>query len=353
MSAKAVVVIGGGAGTDLMLRGLKRYTGRLTALLSTFDASHHGPEWAADGASRSADGVRSSLLALGADSATTQIMERLFAYRVPAIEESVSRSFGTLFLSALTDITGAADLALQAAAQVLNVQGRVLPLTLAASPLLAELQDGREVLVHTPDELVAAVGQTGLREVRLPAPMPVLGTALDIIADADIIVLGPADLFFNVLAPLQLAGLREAIAESSAVKIFICNLMTQPQITHDWPASRFIRRALEYLGGPGSIDYAIVSSSPLDPDALVQAAAAGAFPVRLDLEECLSLGLNIIARPVTAPDSLRHDSEKLARTILFLGGERVHRRAERPAMPAATLDSVLPARAWSTSGAEP
>jgi uncharacterized cofD-like protein len=183
--------------------------------------------------------------------------------------------------------------------------------------------------------------------------MPVLGTALDIIADADIIVLGPADLFFNVLAPLQLAGLREAIAESSAVKIFICNLMTQPQITHDWPASRFIRRALEYLGGPGSIDYAIVSSSPLDPDALVQAAAAGAFPVRLDLEECLSLGLNIIARPVTAPDSLRHDSEKLARTILFLGGERVHRRAERPAMPAATLDSVLPARAWSTSGAEP
>jgi uncharacterized cofD-like protein len=351
MSAKAVVVIGGGAGTDLMLRGLKRYTGRLTALLSTFDASHQGLEWAADGASRSADGVRSSLLALGADSATTQIMERLFAYRVPAIEESLSRSFGNLFLSALTDITGAADLALQAAAQVLNVQGRVLPLTLQASPLLAELQDGREVLVHTPEELVAAVGETGLREVRLPAPMPALGTALEVIADADIIVLGPADLFFNVLAPLQLAGLREAIAASPAVKIFICNLMTQAKTTDNWPASRFIRRTLEYLGGPGSLDYAIVSSSPLDPAALLQ-AAAGAFPVRMDLEECLSLGLNIIARPVTAPDSLRHDSEKLARTILFLGGERVHRRAERPALPGPALDSVLPARAWSTSGAE-
>ena len=149
MSAKDVVVIGGGTGTDLALRGLKRYTAHLTALVSTFDASRRGQDFDPDGETRHEDDVRSSLLALGADPATTQIMERLFAYRV-AGGAVPGLTFGNLFLTALTDIMGAADLALQAAAQVLNVQGRVLPLTLAGGPLVAELFDGREVLSVPP-----------------------------------------------------------------------------------------------------------------------------------------------------------------------------------------------------------
>jgi len=160
MSAKDIVVIGGGTGTDLTLRGLKRYTPRLTALVSTFDTSRRGQDLDPGGDARPADDVRSSLLALGADPATTQIMEQLFAYQV-AGAGGAGLTFGHLFLTALTDIMGAADLALQAAAQVLNVQGRVLPLTLAGGPLLAEGFDGREIFVRTPDELIAvAAGGT-------------------------------------------------------------------------------------------------------------------------------------------------------------------------------------------------
>ena len=97
------------------------------------------------------------------------------------------------------------------------------------------------------------------------------------------------------------------------------------------------------LGGPGSLDYVIVNSAPLAPDALARKAAAGSFPVALDLDECLSLGLNIIVRPVANGESLYHDPEKLARTILFLGGERIHRRA-------AALD-IRPAVALTPHGA--
>src|SRR6476469_540790 len=142
MHEKHVVVIGGGPGTDVVLLGLKRYTSRLTAVVSTFDASSR-TQWL-DGRTEahSADEVRSSLLALGADPATTSIMERLFSYRLGGLSGHSDTTFGNLFLSALTDITGGSDLALQAAARVLNVQGQVLPVTLDECPLVVELADG-------------------------------------------------------------------------------------------------------------------------------------------------------------------------------------------------------------------
>ncbi len=331
MQDKKVVVIGGGAGTDIALAGLKRYTSRLTALVSTFDASArgHAPHIEDRGKDSTPDDVHSSLLALGADSFTTQIMKSLFAYKLAQPTEREGNTFGSLLLLALTDITGAADLALQAAASVLNVQGLVLPLTLQPCPVVAHLGDGSEVLVHTPADLIAASAGVGLGYINLSQRAVALTAALQSIRNADIIVLGPADFHFNLLAPLQIDEVAEAIAESNAVKIFVCNILTQPHTTDGWPASRFIRVMLDSLGGPGSLDYVIVNSTSLALDALTVKAAKGYFPVRLDLEECLSTGLNIIVRPVAAPATLRHDAEKLVRTILFLGGARVARRPEK------------------------
>jgi uncharacterized cofD-like protein len=353
MAAKDVVVIGGGTGTHGVLRGLKRYNVRLTALLSTFDTSRWGGSLGEDDQTRPADELRASLLALGADPHATQIMERLFAYRVAEMEGSGSRSFGNLFLRALTEIMGTTDLALQAATQVLNVHGRVLPLTLHDIPLLAELADGREQIVRHPGELAALAAAEGFRGVRPSRPVPVLDAAIQAIYDADIIVLGPADLHFNVLAPLQVEAIRAALVSSAAVKIFVCNIMTQAHTTSGWTGSRFIRHVMSHLGSAASIDYAIVNSTPPPADC-VERAGRGVQPVLLDLEECLSLGLDIIVRPVAAPDTLLHDSEKLARTILFLGGERVHRRAERALAPVAhPLNGVAPVLALSPNGVQP
>src|SRR5436190_2730216 len=135
MQEKSVVVIGGGPGTGIALSGLKRYTSKLTALIST---SHSGPLGQNQTGENehtarmydAADEVRNSLLALGADSATTLIMARLFAHRFAPSADVGASTFGNLFLSVLTEITGSTDLALQAASRVLNVRGEVLPLTL-------------------------------------------------------------------------------------------------------------------------------------------------------------------------------------------------------------------------------
>jgi len=328
LQTKAVVVIGGGPTVDSLLRGLKRYTAQLTALVSTCGC---GPrEGGESAAPRSPADVHSSLLALGADPLTTQIMERLFAYRVGAAELG-GRTFGSLLLSALTDIMGGTDLALEAAARVLNVHGLVLPLTVQSCPLVAELLDGREVVVCGPDELVAAAAGTGVRAVHLAQPTAALPAALRLIELADIIVFGSTDLYFDLLGPLQLAGVKNAITRSSAVKIFVCNLVTQPHTTTGWPASRFIRAVLAALDGPANLNYVILNSTPVAPQALHSLAADGRAPVALNLEECLSLGLDVIARPVADAGGTHYDVEKLARTILFLGGEQTRSNRARGA----------------------
>jgi uncharacterized cofD-like protein len=333
MQEKNVVVIGGGPGTDVVLVGLKRYTSQLTALVSTFDASWRRQHESEDVGVQPGDNVRSSLLALGTNPSTTLIMERLFAYRFSGLPDNGNKTFGNLFLSALTDITGGTDLALRAAAQVLNVQGEVLPVTLQECPLVAELNDGREVTVSTSAELSVASAVVGLRDVRLAFPAMALDAVVQAIGQADIIVFGPADLYFGLLAPLQLQGLRDALAASDAVKIFICNLMGQPNTTGNWPASRFIRAIVGQLGSQTSLDCVIVNSAPLPPEVLASKAEDGAFPVHFDLDECLSLGLNVIVRPVASSESLLHDPEKLARTILFLGGGRSARKVEKRRVP--------------------
>src|SRR5436309_3163152 len=176
MQQKKIVAIGGGAGTDMLLAGLKRYTSRLTALISTFDTSSHHHD-GGDKPDLLAEELSSSLLALGADQPTTRMMERLFNYHLAASAGPESNSFGSLFLETLTGITGGPDLALLAAAQVLNVRGQVLPVTVHECPLVAQLDDGTEVTVSTPAELIAAASEAGLRRVRLAQATPLLRVA--------------------------------------------------------------------------------------------------------------------------------------------------------------------------------
>ena len=270
-----MVVIGGGVGTDITLAGLKHYTSKLTALVSTFDASSRigGGNGASPGDNvsnhdHSVDDVRSSLLALSNDTPTTNIMKSLFAYQFNQQAEHGGYNFGNLFMSALTEITGSTDLALQAAARMLNIQGQVLPMTLTPCPLVAHLSNGTTVTVDTPADLMAVASASGLRYVSLAQRVPALDAALQAIQDADIIVFGPTDFYFNLMAPMQLEGVAEALAASRAIKVFVCNILTQPNTTDNWPASRYIGVVLDALGGPRSLDYAIINSTSFALNAL-------------------------------------------------------------------------------------
>ena len=113
-----------------------------------------------------------------------------------------------------------------------------------------------------------SVGRT--HELRLARPASAPADALAAIWQADVIVLGASDFYFNLLGPLQLDGLRAAITASRATKIYVCNLVAQPGPTARWPASRFVRRVLEALGGPAALDYVIINSAGLNPALLAR-----------------------------------------------------------------------------------
>jgi hypothetical protein len=120
--------------------------------------------------------------------------------------------------------------------------------------------------------------------------------------------------------------------------------MTQPNTTSGWAASRFIRTVFSHLGGPGSLDYVIINSASLPTELLRSSMNQGYAPVQFDLDECLSLGLNVIVRPVASSQTLLHDPEKLARTVLFLGGGRSARKNERRRMfTTGPLPELVPA----------
>lgn len=333
MNDKNIVVIGGGVGTNIVLSGLKRYTSQLTALISTFNAASRSNIHAAGsaGASQTTGGtgeVRGSLIALSANKATTQIMEQLFAHHLP-YPIGISNDFGDLFLSALLEISGGVDLAMQAAAHVLKVHGSVFPLTLDECALMAELGDGTLAAVTTSQELTAAASKKGLRSVRLSRPVAPLDASIEAIEQADIVVIGPADFYFSVLAPLQIEGVSEALAMSKAVKIFVCPLMTQPHLTVGWSASDFMRTVFSYIGGSQGLHCTIANSAILPHEKIAEKAERGSHAVHLDLEECFSLGMNVIVRPIVEDNSLLHDADKLARTIIFLSGGRSSRSTNR------------------------
>jgi uncharacterized cofD-like protein len=337
MPAKNIVVIGGGPGTNMVLAGLKRYAARLIVLVSPFDMGLRGSNL--NGLGEHIDGrehagsvdmanVRGSLLALGANPLSTTILERLFDYRFGAASGMSNPTFGHLLLSALTDITGTPDLALEAVSHVLNIDGKLLPLTQEGCPLVAELEDGSNVLVSSPLELEAAAARGGgVLNVHLSRPISAIDAALAAVQTADIVVLGPSDLYFNILAPLQLEGMMQALTESNAIKVYICPLISQPYTTAGWPTSRFIRMVLSYAGGPDAIQYAIVNSAPV-PLGDGDLAPPTSLRIPFDLEACLSLGPSVLARPVSSPGLLEFDAEKLARTIVFLADWRSPRRSQ-------------------------
>lgn len=328
MTAKSIVVIGGGPDTSALLAGLKRHAARLAVLVSPFERSIHNPH---DGESSVdvANHLRGSLLALGADPRSTVIMERLLDYRFSTTPGLAERTFGNLLLLALTEITGTFDLALEAISRVLNIEGRLLSITSDCCSLVVELADGSEREVTSPEELSAAASKAGsVRGLRLSQPVKAMDEALATIRDADIVVLGPADLYFNVLAPLLVEGVSEALAESHAVKVYVCPLTAQPNTTAGWAASRFIRSVLSHTAGSGSIQYVIVNSASMYVGKTEQELPGG-LAVPFDLEACLSLGPSILARPVASAHSGEFDPERLARTIMFLGDWHPARRSQK------------------------
>ncbi len=321
-----IVAIGGGTGLSTLLRGLKRKSTNLTALVTVSDDGGSSGRLQKELGVLPPGDVRNCLVALADDEA---MVTDLFRYRFAEGEGLTGHSFGNLFLAAMTGITGNFDRAIKESSRVLNIKGRVLPSTLGIVRLCARLQDGTIV------EGESAISQSGqpIKQVFFDPPYAApLTEAVAAIRDADAIVLGPGSLYTSIIPNFLVDRIAHEVERSQAVKIYVCNVMTQPGETDDMTAADHLEALLDNAG-TRVCDYVIVNDEP--PSKLLEAyAEEGQVPVKPDIERIRAAGLTPVrAQVISETATVRHDPEKLAHVVIGIIDRSVAQRAAymRPA----------------------
>ncbi len=309
-----IVTIGGGTGLSVVLRGLKEFDVELTAVVTVADDGGSSGRLRSDFAMPPPGDIRNCLVAL-AD--TEPLLERLLQFRFPTGEGLAGHSFGNLFLAAMTHIMGDFVSAIRETSRVLAVHGRVLPAVRDDVKLQAVLEDGSVV------EGESNIPGTGKRIERVelcPRDVEPLPEVIQAIAEADAIVVGPGSLYTSVLPNLLVPGIAEALANSPAKKIFVCNVMTQPGETDSFSAAHHVEVIYQHVA-KRLFDYIIVNGASLPNEALEKYQAQHSYPVLVDMEALHKLGLRVIARDfVHYATYARHDSHLIADQIVSLIG---------------------------------
>ncbi|HMD03010.1 MAG TPA: YvcK family protein [Candidatus Baltobacteraceae bacterium] len=323
-----IVAIGGGTGLSTLLRGLKRYTTNLTAVVTVSDDGGSSGRLQKELGILPPGDIRNCLVALADDEA---MVTDLFRYRFSEGEGLSGHSFGNLFLAAMTGITGNFDRAVKESSRVLNIKGRVLPATLDPVRLRATFADGTVVRGET--NISRSHGPIAKLELE-PSRVAPLEEVLSAIREADAIVLGPGSLYTSILPNVLVDGIAQAVAEASCAKIYICNVMTQPGETDGFTASQHVY-ALFDQAGARVCDYAIVNEEP--PKLLLETyAEEGQVPVVPDVAAIEALGVRVVrARVISETQTVRHDPQKLADVVLKLVDDYVaeHSSFVRLAVP--------------------
>ncbi len=317
MTNRNIVVVGGGTGNHTTLSGLRMQDCTLTAVVAMTDNGGSSGRLREEMGQLPPGDLRRCLMALASEDARGTLMRQLFDYRFSSGNGLTGHSFGNLILTALTEVTGSTISAIDAAAQMLGVQGRVLPVTLTRSTLMARLEDGTELTGE------AAIGgrrerlDVGIDYIRLEPKAYVYPPVLDAIAQADAIVLGPGDIYTSVLPNLLVQDVAGAINASRAAKIHVCNLTTMPAESRNFKASGFVKLLQAYLGSDVPLDYLIVNNTPMPEKVVQRYSAVGQYPVELDLAECRQVVKEVVERPILASGVyLRHDPRALAKAIM-------------------------------------
>jgi uncharacterized cofD-like protein len=304
-----IVAIGGGTGLSTLLRGLKRRTTNLTAVVTVSDDGGSSGRLQKELGVLPPGDIRNCLVALADDEA---LVTDLFRYRFEEGEGLVGHSFGNLFLAAMSGITGNFDAAIKESSRVLNIVGRVLPATLSVVRLCAELDDG--AIVKGESNIPKA--QRPIKRVYLePDRVPPLDEVIEAIRDADAIVLGPGSLFTSILPNFLIDRVAAEVARSSAIKVYVCNVMTQAGETDSMTAADHTE-ALLRNAGERVCDYVIVNDEP--PHKLLETyAEERQEPVVPDVERIEAMGLVAVrGQMISETVTVRHDPDKLGATVI-------------------------------------
>ncbi|TMI85365.1 MAG: YvcK family protein [Bacillati bacterium ANGP1] len=307
-----IVVLGGGTGLSTLLRGLKKVSTNLTAVVTVFDDGGSSGRLRREQGILPPGDIRNCLVALAE---AEPLLTKLFTHRFKGGDLD-GHSFGNLFIASMSQVTGDLETAVKECSKVLAIRGRVLPTTLRDVVLCAEMADGAVV------EGESAITRAGgaIRRVFLkPARVPALQDVLEAIAEADLIVLGPGSLYTSVLPNLLVDGVVEALRRSPALKVYVCNVMTQQGETRGFRASDHVRVLLEQ-GGKGLFDYVLVNTRrPRNQALLARYKQEGAEPVEPDVETIRALGLRPVSEDLISEEELvRHDPRKITAVLLQL-----------------------------------
>ncbi|HYE66458.1 MAG TPA: gluconeogenesis factor YvcK family protein [Pyrinomonadaceae bacterium] len=322
-SGLKLVAIGGGTGLSTLLSGLKRLVGNtdagdvwleaLSAIVTVSDDGGSSGRLREELQMLPPGDIRNCMVALSEDST---LLSRLFRYRFRGSGELGGHSFGNLFLAALTEVTGDFVEAVRLSSEVLASKGRIYPATINDVRLVAELEDGTEVYGET--QITAS--HVPIRRLRLePEHCLPLPEALTAVRTADVITIGPGSLYTSILPNLLVARVAQAIGEARAVKIFICNLMTQPGETDGYTARQHIEVVKKYAPEI-ALDYVVVNNHPISEKQAARYAAEGAYQIGLQdhlLEKEFGAVTEIVrADLLDEAEKVRHSPEKLARVIV-------------------------------------
>ena len=307
-----IVVIGGGTGLSTLLRGLKQYSSNITAIVTVADDGGSSGRLRREMGILPPGDIRNCIAALADEE---KLLTELFQYRFHAGDGLSGHSFGNLFISAMTEITGDLEQAIDASAKVLAIRGKVLPATLTDVSLWAKLADGR--IIEGESKITEAMGQ--IRQIGChPADPVALPAALAAIKEADYIIIGPGSLYTSIIPNLLVPAIRQALAQVTVPRVYVCNIMTQPGETDNYSVADHLR-AIEEVCEERIVDAVLAQKTAPSPQSLQLYAQEHSHPVFLDREEVGKMGYRIVLANVMAEDEVTakvsHDPQRLARVL--------------------------------------
>ena len=312
-----VVIIGGGTGLPVLLRGLKHYPVDITAIVTVADDGGSSGRLRDELNIPPPGDVRNVLAAL---SEVEPLIEEMFQHRFKSSNELSGHSLGNLILAAMTSITGDFMYAIQEMSKVLNVHGNVLPAANQSVVLHAELEDGT---IISGESKIPFSGKRIKRVFLTPDTIKPLPETIQAIRNADLIIIGPGSLYTSILPNLLVPQIGQEVCEAKAKKVYICNIMTQAGETHDFTASDHVNAIYDHMGKP-FMNTILVNREEIPDDIQARYIKEEAKPVHFDVNSLYELGLDVIYGEIVSLDEgvIRHDTQEVAKILYsFLKNE--------------------------------
>jgi uncharacterized cofD-like protein len=308
-----IVVIGGGTGLSVLLRGLKKYPVKITAIVTVADDGGSSGRLRNELDILPPGDIRNVLAAL---SEVEPLVEQLFQHRFKNGNGLSGHSLGNLLLAAMSDITGDFVTGIREMSKVLNVKGSVLPASNQKIVLNAKMNDGTIIS----GESKIPLSNKKIEKVFLtPENVEPIEESMRAIEAADLIVIGPGSLYTSILPNLLVPGISEALFKASAIKAYVCNVMTQPGETMGYTASDHVEALVSHIGEL-LIDVILVNNEDISEELLKRYASEGGEPVAFDENKLKSFGCQVISDRIVQYDHtlIRHDAKRVSELLLSL-----------------------------------